>query len=68
MEPEIPGELWMLWNEPADRRFDAGWVASIDDAPHGQTYLVAFSESEAAMASAHQNREFCINCRPVRVK
>ena len=60
-KPEIPAELWMLWE-------GSGWVVSVDEAPGGPTYLVAFSEADADSAAAHQEETFGVECVPVRVK
>ena len=59
--PDIPRELWMLWNGKR-------WVVSSDDAPGGETFLVSTSENEAKEASDYQNRMYGLNCVPVRVK
>ncbi len=45
----LPEELWMLWNPKG-----GVWVVSIDDAPDGPTYLVAFGQPEAEAAAKHQ--------------
>jgi hypothetical protein len=66
--PEIPGELWMLMNRNDSCEPEGGWVRSFDDAPSGETFLVAFSEKEALAAAAHQNELYFLNCVPVRVK
>jgi hypothetical protein len=57
----LPPELWMLWR-------GEGWVVSLDDAPGGETYLVATSEREARIAAEYQNDMYELNCIPVRVK
>lgn len=59
--PTIPAELWMLWS-------GSGWVLSIDDAPGGETHLVAFSEQEAIAAAEHQKALYVDDCIAVRVK
>lgn len=59
----IPSELWMLRNDDNGR-----FVPSIDDAPGGDTYLVAFTEGEAINAALHQAKEYDVPCTPVRVK
>lgn len=59
----IPDELWMLWE------VNSGcWVVTVDDAPNGETYLVAFSESEAQAAARHQDETYQLDCVPVQVK
>lgn len=59
--PVLPDELWMLWST-------GGWVASIDVAPGGTTYLMATSEAEATEAAKHQGEMFYVDdCVPVRV-
>lgn len=57
----IPSALWMLWN-------GSGWVVSADDAPGGETFLVATSEREAIEAANYQDHVYGVNCVPVRVK
>jgi hypothetical protein len=60
---EIPAQLWMLWNPETGK-----WVCSLDDAPHGETFLVALNEREAGFAALHQNESYDLDCYPVRVK
>lgn len=62
-QPEVPAELWMLWNIE-----DSGWVISLDALHSGPTFLVAFSEAHAGVAAEHQGREYGITAIPVRVK
>jgi hypothetical protein len=59
--PSIPHELWMLWD-------GSGWVVSADDAPGGETYLVAFTQKEAKESSDYQEQMYGLTCVPVRVK
>lgn len=66
--PPLPAELWGLWNDCPEHPDGGNWVCSIDDAPHGDTFLVAFSEREAKFAAIHQNESYGLNCRPVRIK
>jgi hypothetical protein len=59
-QPEIPGELWMLWIPRLGE-----WVISTDDGP---TWLVVFSEVDAIDAAKFQAKQYAVDCYPVRVK
>ncbi len=67
-DPLIPTQLWGLWNDDSDYTLGGFWVLSIDNAPHGNTYLICFSEAEATFAAAFQNKAYDLDCRPVRIK
>lgn len=67
MDPEIPNELWMFW-VGSDGKRPGHWVVSVDDAPGGQTYLVAFTEAEAKTAATYQEDTYECPCTPIRVK
>lgn len=58
-----PSELWMLWNHDSE-----DWCLSLDDAPAGETFLVALTEKEAKKAAKYQNEQYETDCVPVRVK
>jgi hypothetical protein len=62
-QPEIPAELWMLWIPRLGE-----WALSLEARKDGPTYLVAFSEPQAAAAAKHQNEHYVVTCHPVRVK
>lgn len=68
VSPPVPAQLWALWQDLPGHEHGGYYIVSLDDAPHGETYLVAFTETEAVMAANYQNESYDLNCRPVRIK
>ena len=66
--PPIPAELWALWIDVPAHKHGGYYVVSIDDAPHGETILASLTEREAEFAAMHQNENYNLDCRPVRIK
>ena len=60
---EEPKELWLFWCGQ-----EIGWLVSEDDAPGGCTYLVAFDEHTAKIASQYQKDLYGVDNTPILVK
>jgi hypothetical protein len=62
-QPEIPGELWMLWDIDMST-----WLTDGDyDSPVG-SYLVCLSQSDAEAVQAYYENIHGLLTKPARVK